>query len=175
MVAWIADARKLGWRDWVSIAWLAAALVVLGVALVMIWIEAAHPSTTSCHNPPVKMIPGYSQLTGIAACIAGLVVGRVFTRPVVSSRTELNDRLVPTRDSHKHAHYALLTQASLTAALLFITFLVTYESLTLWRQVWPITYYMRCAAEAATWQTYTVAFFFCLLVGRWLWLPKTPS
>jgi hypothetical protein len=174
MAAWLADAKRLTGMDWVSTALLAAAILILALALGSTWSAAAHPTASGCHNAPLKVIR-YPQLTGIAVCIGGLVIGRLITRPVISSRKELNDRLAPHHEPHRHGQYALLTQAALTAALFFITFLVTFESLTLWRSVWPVTYYVRCAAEAATWQTYTAAFFLCLLVGRWLWLPKTPK
>jgi hypothetical protein len=174
MASWLADARRLTPRDWLSIALLLAAALMLVLALVWIWQAAAQPSASGCHNAPHKIIRD-PQLVGIAVSIAGLVVGRLIARPAISSRKELNDRLVQPHEQHRHTRYVLLTQLGLTVGLLFIAFLVSFESLTLWRGVWPITYYTRCAAEAATWQTYAGAFFLCFLVGRWMWLPKTPD
>jgi hypothetical protein len=173
MVQWFDDARKLNKMDWFSISFLVGALVVLALALVWIWTAAAHPSATGCHNPPPKMIR-YPQWVGILISLAGVFLGRLTARAVYTSRRELNNRILFLGKQRPHARYALLTQAGLVGALLFITFLVAYVSVTLNAGVWPITYFMRCAAEAATWQTYIAAFFFCLLVGRWLWLPATP-
>lgn len=169
MLAWVSDARRLSPRDWVSIAGLALAIAVLLLALVWIWTAAAHPADVGCHNAPLKMVRN-PQLVGIGICLAGLVVGRLSTRRVVVSRNALD-----AGDPLTRARYALLSRVASTAALLFITFLMTYEAVTLYANVWPITYYMRCAAEAATWETYVVAFFFSLLVGRWLWLPAAPK
>jgi len=160
--------------DWLSIVLLSAAVLCLGIALYWIWTAAGQPSASGCHNPPHKVIRE-SQYVGIAISIAGLVAGRVIARPVITLRSELNARLALPHEHQRHMRYALLTQAVLTGALLFISFLVAFESLTLWRGVWPITYYTRCAAEAATWQTYIGAFVLCFLIGRWLWLPKTPK
>ena len=174
VATWFSDSRQLTAWDRISLGGLVLAIVALVVGLVWIWTAAVHPSASGCHNAPLKIIRD-PQLVGIAVCIAGLVVGRLTARRVMSSRNELLDRLVPTHERHLHANLAVRVQVGLTGALLFITFLVTFESLTLWRGVWPITYYMRCAAEAATWQTYVAAFFFSALVGRWMWLPMTPK
>lgn len=173
MRAWASDAQRLTPRDWASIAGLALAIAVLVMALISIWIAATHPADVGCHNAPMKIIRD-PQLAGIGICLAGLVVGRLSTRRVVVSRNDLDDRLAPGDDLRAQARNALLSRVASTGALLFIAFLVTYEAVTLYADVWPITYYMRCAAETATWQTYATAFFLCLLVGRWLWLPATP-
>src|SRR5215470_12662367 len=123
MVRWFDDARKLNKRDWFSIAFLVGALVVLAFALVWVWTAAAHPYATGCHNAPLKVIR-YPQLVGILISLAGLSVGRLTTRAVFTSRQELNDRILSSGKQRPHARYALLTQAGLVGALLFITFLV---------------------------------------------------
>lgn len=169
----MASQRRLGItaRDVPSATLLVIGAVVLGLAAASVWVAAINPAEVGCHNAPLKIVR-VPQLAGIGVCLVGFIIGRLTGRASISSRLALNTALVPSGTEPSHVRLAILTQFSLTLALLFIACLVTYETVTLADGVWPITYYMRCANEAGTWQTLVAAFFFCALVGRWLWLPR---
>jgi len=164
----------LGFRGVLSIAFLGLAIGILLLVLIWTVTAAADPAAAGCHNAPLRMtrVP---QLLGILICIAGFVLGRVTARPKIDSRSQVRSWVRDRNSTREHARAAVFVQACLAAALLFIACLIAFEAVTLNRGVWPITYYMRCASEAATWQTLAAAFAFCLLTGRWMWLPSTPK
>jgi uncharacterized membrane protein len=163
-------------RKWLSTVFLVLAGLVLLLVFAFTWSAALSPSPAGCHNAPLR-VTRFPQWVGIAVCIAGFVLGRVTARPRIVSRRELRS---PVEDGQKHTpeqreNFALLVQGSLTAALLFIGFLIAFEAVTLGSGVWPITYFMRCASEAGSWQALLAAGAFCVLAGRWLWLPAVPK
>ncbi len=173
---WLNDT---GTRKWVSILTLAAASWVLLLVLVWTIWALVQPSAARCSNAPSR-VTSIPQLTEVVICAAGFVLGRLTARPKIRAREELRD---PTVEPgilplavlpERRARAAVWAQATLTAALFIITFLLAFETLTLARSVWPITYYMRCANEAAPWRALAAAFAFCFLAGRWLWLPESP-
>jgi NAD/NADP transhydrogenase beta subunit len=146
------------------------------LTLVLFWIvvAAVNPSAAACHNAPLR-VTRVPQLVAVLICVAGFVLGRVTARPKVRLRTELKTPVTASNDHESRLRLAVLMQAGLTGAMLFIACLIAFEAITLASDVWPITYYMRCAAEAASWQALTAAFAFCFLTGRWMWLPTTPE
>jgi hypothetical protein len=162
-------------RSWLSTAFLVLAALMLGAVFVFTWSAALNPSAAGCHNAPFR-VTRFPQWVGIAVCVGGFVLGRVTARPRIVSRKELHSPVADGRPhpAEQHENFALLIQASLTAALLFIGFLIAFEAVTLGSGVWPITYFMRCASESASWQTLVAAGAFCILAGRWLWLPAIP-
>ena len=160
-------------RKWLSIVTMSAAGLVLVLVLVWTANAALLPRAAGCHNPPL-LVTRVPQLVAVLICVVGFVSGRITARPKISRRSDLKAG-TGTRDEPTRAKGALLAQSALTAALFFITVLVAFEAVTLRSDVWPITFYMRCASEAATWQTLVAAFAFCFLAGRWLWLPTTPE
>jgi hypothetical protein len=174
---WLNDAKT---RKWMSILTLAAAWLVLLLVLVWTGMAVTQPSSARCSNAPAR-VTSIPQLTEVVICVAGFVLGRLTARPKIRRRRELMDSTVEReglplpRADVKRARAGVWAQASLTAALLLITFLLAFETLTLALSVWPITYYTRCANEAAPLRTVAGAFAFCFLAGRWLWLPETPK
>ena len=160
-----------GYRLWLSIGGLAAAGSV--VVLVLIWTFSAALSlgSATCHNAPLRQTQ-LPQLVGVGVALAGFLLGRVTARPKVDRRSEIRS-WAPAEDNRNRAAAALATQAALVAALLFFGVLMAFETVTLASHVWPITYYLRCASEAAPYRTLVAAFAFCFLAGRWLWLPST--
>jgi len=163
-----------GFRKWLSIISLLAAAAML--VLVLFWIVAAtlNPSAAACHNAPLR-VTRVPQLMAVLICVAGFVLGRFTARPKVKLRSELKAPVASGTDPAGRLRLAVIMQAGLTGALLFIAFLIAFEAITLTSDVWPITYYMRCASEATSWQALTAAFAFCFLTGRWMWLPATPE
>ena len=173
--AWLNDPAT---RKWTSITTLAAAAVILSFVLVWTWTGAVHPSAAKCSNAPAR-VTKIPQLIDILACIVAFLLGRITARPKIQSRRQLRDWTTGGANAHQlgqsRARAAVVTQAGLTSALFLFTFLFAFEAITLANNVWPITYYLRCANEAAPWRTLTAAFAFCFLAGRWLWLPRTPE
>lgn len=165
---------NLGFRGVLSITFLGLALVILAFVVVWTLTAAFNPSAAGCHNAPLR-ITRAPQLFGILVCVAGFVVGRVTARPKIDSRSQVRSWVDAGQRVEDHARAGVFVQACLVLALFFIASLIAFEATTLNAGVWPITYYMRCASEAATWQTLAAAFAFCLLTGRWMWLPATPK
>lgn len=93
----------------------------------------------------------------------------------MAARTELMWSGESRTNDATRPRVGLLMNVALTLALLFVAFLIALEAIALAKSVWPITYYLRCANEAASWQTLFAAFGVCFLAGRWLWLPTTPE
>ncbi|HXN90808.1 MAG TPA: hypothetical protein VN906_04920 [Candidatus Sulfotelmatobacter sp.] len=75
------------------------------------------------------------------------------------------------KDLYHRRNEALIVQALLLLFLLEVAGLLTIEAVTLQRGVWPITYYVRCAYDAAGNQSMLAAAAILFLVGRWFWLP----
>jgi hypothetical protein len=169
-LAGIANQAEL--RRMVSVALMAlAALVLLAVIAWMIRSAiVADPST--CSNPPSRTT-SIPQLVQVGACVAAFVLGRVTARPKLDDRAQVSARSGQPAES-KRIRRAIVAQASLTGALLLITWLFLFEMLTLAAGVWPITYYLRCANQVHPGFAVAGAAAFCLLAGRWMWLPATP-
>lgn len=165
---------NLGFRGVISVAFLALAIAIL--ALVVVWTVTAAiaPGAVGCHNAPLR-VTRVPQLAGVLICVAGFVIGRITARPKIESRSELRSWVGDHSNEREHGRASIFVQACMVAALLFIACLIAFEATTLGHHVWPITYYMRCASEAASWQALAAAFAFCLLTGRWMWLPATPK
>ncbi len=165
-------------RKWTSITTLVGAAVILLLVLVWTWTGAVHPSAAKCSNAPAR-VTKIPQLVDVLVCVAAFVLGRVTARPRIHRRGQLKDWTIDGPNAHQlhesRARAAVWTQAALTSALFLFTFLFAFEAITLANSVWPITYYLRCANEAAPWRTLMAAFAFCFLAGRWLWLPRTPE
>ena len=160
-------------RKWLSIVTLCAAGLVLVVVLIWTANAALSPKAAGCHNAPLRVTRA-PQLAGVLICVVGFVFGRITARPKIGRRADLKSG-TSEKDDASRVRAAVVTQSALTAALFFIACLIAFEAVTLRSDVWPITFYMRCASEAATWQTLVAAFAFCFLAGRWLWLPTTPE
>ena len=114
------------------------------------------------------------QRVAILVCVLGFVLGRITARPKVVARNQLQSGVADRQDVEARGQASVLVQAALTGALLLITCLLAFEAVTVASHIWPITYYLRCANEAATYPALAAAFAFWLLAGRWLWLPTTP-
>lgn len=168
------SAPQPDFRKWLSIVTLTAAGGML--LLVLYWIVSAaiSPAAAGCHNAPLR-VTRFPQVGGVLICSAGFILGRVTARPKIDARSDLKSWTDSAEDEVGEARASLLTQSALTVALFFIACLIAFEAVTLANSVWPITYYLRCASEAATWQTLVAGFAFCFLAGRWLWLPMTPE
>jgi hypothetical protein len=159
---------------WLSVAFLAVALGVLVLVAAWILMAAANPGAARCHNAPLTTA-GYPQLLAVLVAVTGFALGRVTARPKVRQRRQVRSWVRDHLDPRARARAALITQGALTAALLFAASLMAFEAATLATHVWPITYYLRCANEAAPVRTLLAAAAFCFLAGRWLWLPTTPE
>jgi hypothetical protein len=72
---------------------------------------------------------------------------------------------------------AALVLAALTFFLLLVAALLAYETFALanFDRFWPITFYVRCAAEVAPLPTVAGASVICFLLGQWLWYPERSS
>lgn len=159
-------------RWWTSVAGLLVMTATFGLAAYWILSALLNPGAAGCHNAPLRD-SSLPQLIGVLASSVGFIAGRISARPRVSERSQLSSR-VTGADDRDRAHFSVVTHGALTSALLFIAVLMAFEAITLATSVWPITYYLRCANEAATVRTLVGAFAFCFLAGRWLWLPAPP-
>lgn len=159
-------------RWWMSVAGLLGAIAIFVVAAWWIVSALLNPGAAGCHNAPLRD-SSFPQWVGVLVSSAAFVAGRVTARPRLADRSVISAKVGP--DVKQRARFAVVTQGYLTAALLFIAVLMAFEAITLASSVWPITYYLRCANEAATVRALIGAAAFCFLAGRWLWLPAPPE
>jgi hypothetical protein len=150
-------------------------LVVLGIAIIILiwgmWSAVVYTLThtgPACSNPP-QLEANPPQWIMVASCLAAFVLGHLTARwQFVDEKKKGHHALVPDGVRRKQA---LIIQALLLAFLLEVIGLLVIEAVTLSNGVWPITYYIRCAYNAAGVQTLMAAAAILFLVGRWFWLP----
>jgi hypothetical protein len=126
-----------------------------------------------CSNPPQR--EAYPpQWVVVVVCLVWFALGHMTARwqviaPKHVVRHNLKEVEHPELDPRKRE--ALIIQSLLLVFLLEVVGLLTIEAVTLSRGVWPITYYVRCAYDAAGLQSMAVAASILFLIGRWFWLP----
>jgi hypothetical protein len=156
-------------------------LAVAGAVLIYaVWLAGTYTFTHAgppCTNPPQRE-SNPAQLVVVAICLVTFAAGHLTTR-----WQEINHRLLQRHrtpkdstsrkapDEDKRKKDALIIQALLLVFLLEIIGLLVIEMTTLSNGVWPITYYVRCAYDAAGWPSTAAAAAIMFLVGRWFWLP----
>jgi hypothetical protein len=64
----------------------------------------------------------------------------------------------------------IAVNASVAVFMFIVTILMLVEAWTLGHNVWPITYYTRCANVASTPLSLVGAAVYAFIVGRWLWV-----
>jgi hypothetical protein len=155
-------------------------LVVAGGVLVYALLSAAaytatHPGPP-CSNPPA-LSANPPQLVVVLICVVAFAAGHLAARwqhvdprhlaaaaPPAGAESEAEQR--------RRVRQLLVIQALLLFFLLEILSLLVFEVVTLSSNHWPITFYIRCAYNAAGWPTTLAAAAITFLLGRWLWLPR---
>jgi hypothetical protein len=158
----------------VSLVVLGAAAVVLVIGLGLSVTYLVTHSSPPCSNPPQRN-SNPPQLAVVGLCLLAFVIGHATARwqaidPSHLHRHRSENRPAPERDTRKKT--ALIVQGLLLLFLVEIFGLLVIEMSTLSRGVWPITYYVRCAYDAAGWPATYTAMAILFLVGRWFWLPR---
>ena len=154
-----------------------ALLLLFAAGVVLVWTLGSaftytlgHPGPP-CSNPPQRQADP-PQVVVVLFCLVGFVVGHLSSRwQVVEGK---HPRGVPAgarETESREIRQLLIVQALLLVFLLEVAALLVIEALTLSRGVWPITFYIRCAYNAAGWPTTAAATAITFLVGRWFWLP----
>lgn len=70
----------------------------------------------------------------------------------------------------KSARGVIAVNLGVAAFMFIVTILMIVEAWTLGHNVWPITYYTRCANVASTPLSLIGAAVYAFIVGRWLWV-----
>jgi hypothetical protein len=163
-------------RPAVSVVSAVLLAVATGILIWSIWsavtYSLSHPGPP-CSNPPQReAFP--PQWVVVGSCLLAFVLGHFTARSQLISqdhgwRHNVKDAEHPENDPRKRD--ALIIQALLLVFLLEVVGLLIIEAVTLARGVWPITYYVRCAYDAAGLQSMAAAASILFLVGRWFWLP----
>ncbi len=143
---------------WASLIVLAIAAVILAYGLVLAVGYMVMHSSPPCSNPPQRS-SNPPQLVAVGLCLLLFVIGHVTAR-----WQEME------RDPRKKE--GLIIQGLLLVFLVEVFGLLVIEMSTLSRGVWPITYYVRCAYDAAGWPATLTAAAILFLIGRWFWLPR---
>lgn len=148
----------------------AGGLLVLG--LVLAGSYALTHAGPPCTNPPQRE-SNPAQWVVVGICLVAFVTGHMTARwqRVDPSRTRRHLEPTDPPDKDPRKREALIVQALLLAFLLEIVGLLIIEVTTLSNGVWPITYYVRCAYDAAGWPSTATAAAILFLAGRWFWLP----
>jgi len=172
---WRFPERARGVVTWISVIFL---LVAFGLLL---WGMASAISYTlmhtgsPCTDPPQREA-NPPQLVVVGVCLLAFVLGHLTARwqsidPKHAQRHQsLREADHPEADPRKRE--ALIIQTLLLVFLIEVIGLLTIEAVTLSHNVWPITYYVRCAYDAAGVQSTAAAASILFLIGRWFWLPN---
>jgi hypothetical protein len=175
--------RILNWRfpeqaravvTWISVVLLLVAFAFLVWGMVSAISYTLTHTGPPCTNPPQREA-NPPQLVVVGVCLLAFVLGHLTARwqsidPKHAQRHQsLRQADHPERDPRKRD--ALIIQTLLLVFLIEVIGLLVIEAVTLSQNVWPITYYVRCAYDAAGVQSMAAAASILFLVGRWFWLP----
>ncbi len=161
------------------VTWISVVLLLVSFAL-LVWGMVSAVSYTltytgpPCSNPPQREA-NPPQLVVVGVCLLAFVLGHLTARwqsvdPKHAQRHQsLREADHPERDPRRRE--ALIVQTLLLVFLIEVIGLLIIEAVTLSQNVWPITYYVRCAYDAAGVQSMAAAASILFLVGRWFWLP----
>jgi hypothetical protein len=168
--------QTLGLASFAAVLMLAVAGGVLVWAAAMAGTYTLTHSGAPCPNPPSRNSDP-AQLVVVTIGLACFLLGHATARwqkvDTEAVRRGIAGSGRPAQDRRKRQ--ALIVQALLLLFLLEVAALLTIEITTLSKGVWPITYYVRCAYDAAGWPSTAVAATILFLVGRWFWLPGRTS
>lgn len=175
--------RILNWRfpeqargvvTWISVIFLLVAFAVLVWGMVSAISYTLTHTAPPCSNPP-QLEANPPQLVVVGVCLLAFVLGHLTARwqsidPKHAQRHQsLKEADHPETDPRKRE--ALIIQTLLLVFLIEVIGLLIIEAVTLSQNVWPITYYVRCAYDAAGVQSMAAGASILFLVGRWFWLP----
>jgi hypothetical protein len=112
--------------------------------------------------------------TGVVAFGLGSLLGH--WRDFASELKEEESRDRAVADGlldERHRRRATTVRLYLAVTLTLLTGLLTYETWAVWNGSpwWAITDFVRCASNAATWQTLVASTALLFLAGHWLWHP----
>lgn len=149
----------------------AAGLILYGLGSAFLY-TATHAGPP-CSNPPA-LNASPPQLVVIGICVVAFVLGHLAARlqPVDPQHLAAPAAAASEPEQRRRAGQALLIQALVLLFLLEVVALLLFEVVALSSGRWPITYYVRCAYNAAGWPTTLAAAAITFLFGRWLWLPR---
>lgn len=159
-----------------QVVWVVSLLGLIAAIGVLVWGLYGALSYTLTHTglpctDPPQRVSSPSQITVVLVCLAAYVVGHLTARWQFIDPAKTHATIG--EDSRRRQ--ALLIQALLLIFLLEVGGLLIIEATTLSKGVWPITYYVRCAYDAAGTQSMWAASAILFLVGRWFWLPARRS
>ena len=168
------SSRREGVARWVSIGLLSATGLILVWAMISAVSYTVAHTSPPCSNPP-RLDSDPPQLAVVSLGLMAFALGHLTARwqavdPKHVRRRTRASSIPPENDRRRRD--ALVIQALLLAFLLEMLGLLIIEIVTLSRGVWPITFYVRCAYDAAGWQSTLAAAAVLFLVGRWFWLPR---
>jgi hypothetical protein len=185
---------------YLSMILLLGAIGMLVWGLVSALIFTSTHTGIPCTNPPQR-VSTPAQLVVVFICVVAFLLGHMTARlqpvdpkmlyvPEGEARAKAKkvaaeagtedgahtaapdtDPVKERNDLYHRRNEALIIQGLLLLFLLEVAGLLTIEAVTLQTGVWPITYYVRCAYDAAGYQSMLAAAAILFLVGRWFWLP----
>ena len=170
---WRVPPQVQGVVTWVSVGFLIMAFAIVVWDMVSAVSYIVSNPAPPCSNPPsLQSYP--PQLVVVGVCLVTFLLGHLTARLQFIDAKHLARHQVkevehPERDPRLRE--ALIVQALLLVFLLEMIGLLIVEALTLSHNVWPITFYVRCAYNAAGVQSMWAAASILFLVGRWFWLP----
>jgi hypothetical protein len=151
--------------------------VFLAAIMALIWYRTTSATSGLCHvevDPWGNIVPlkawAYPSYVFVFTAIGAYLGGHLTNRVAVEKRPELAAGL---GEGKFEDHRTVLVVKLLVAGfLLVVTVINVLEMLTLQAWVWPITYYVRCSADASPPLSLLGVAIFSFLTGRWLWVTR---
>jgi hypothetical protein len=123
-------------------------------------------ASARCDDPP-RLQGDVPQLLIVGATIVCFVAGGLTNRPMRGVH-KAGD--APSRAGLDDPRVRLAMRLTFVGVFLLLTLLMILEAGALFRHVWPITDYVRCANQSNTLLSGLGASIYSFLAGRWLWV-----
>ena len=149
---------------------LGAVAAVLALLLVIAVFSLVRSHTPVCNTNFPARRGDYASWAYVFGAIALFVLGSVTSQVGIRQRQEPQKELGEGRWANRSAVVAV--DAGVGIFLILVTILMLIEAWTLGHGVWPITYYVRCSADAGALISLVGVAVYSFFIGRWMWVFK---
>jgi hypothetical protein len=149
-------------------------LAAVALGLVVILVIAVHALVTASApvcNPDFPARRGdYPSWAYVFAAIGAFVIGSVTGQ--IGIRRQGRPQMELGEGTWSNPGAVVAVNAGVAAFLFLVTILMVIEAWALGHGLWPITYYVRCAADGGALISLIGVSGYSLIAGRWMWVFK---